>query len=103
VTWGANAKPPNNTTGATIADSRPADCRTQRATSTPETKTNAPATKTIVDPPVSGKRHPSTPNIATPAVIKYTFLLAKNLAVRKQHFGSTTNSQSSRAPTRRSR
>ena len=74
VTWGANAKPPNNTSGATTTDIRPADARTQRVTIKPATNKNTPATTTRVEPPVSGKRHTSTANISTPITEKYTVI-----------------------------
>jgi hypothetical protein len=69
LTEGANAKPPSNTSGATIADIRPAEARTQRVTTTPAMNKNRPATTTNVEPPVAGRLQTSTLNIAkTPSI-----------------------------------
>jgi hypothetical protein len=63
TTAGPTAKTLNKTSGAATTDSRPAERRTQRVTTTPATNKNKPATNTKVEPPVSGKRHTSTANI----------------------------------------
>ena len=67
MTDGENAKPPSSTNGATKADIRAVEARTQRVTITPAINKNKPATTTNDERPVAGSKHTSTANIRAPA------------------------------------
>ena len=67
MTDGENAKPPSSTNGATKADIRAVEARTQRVTITPAINKNKPATTTNDERPVAGSKHTSTANTKTPA------------------------------------